>query len=358
MAGISISPQGVRAAAHELRDALGDTSDAGAWPDRSVANLPIEGKASLRYYPALADRVARPLLMVYALVNRPHVLDLAPGDSFIKRLQDLGHPVYLLDWGCPDAVDAAVSLADYVCGYLRTAARLVRQRHAARRIDLLGVCQGGSLALCLASIEPRLFSRLVTVVTAVDFHTPSDVLGRMARALDLPALLGPDGNVSGRLVAGVFERLRVLRGPAAERLPLGTTLGGSREERERLQRLLMWQDDYLNQAGRAWMEWVTACYVENRLIEGGLVLAGETVDLRRLQMPVLNVYARHDHLVPVDAARALRRVVSGHQYVELEVPTGNLGVFAGRRGLAVVPTAVSTFLRSRRRTATAPGQPQ
>lgn len=349
MTGIDISPDHVRAAAQQLREVLADPPRPAPMAFRSADRLPIEGKCCLHYYPPLREPAARPLLLVYALVSRPQVLDLGSGDSFIGRMQNLGHPVYLMDWGSPDAVDAGVSLADYVCGYLRAALRRVRQRHAVRTVDLLGVCQGGGLALCLASIEPRCIHRLVTLVTAVDFHTPGDVLARLTIGLNLPSVLAPDGNVPGNLVAGLFDRLRCLRHAAADRSPLHMLLLGSSAERNRLLGMLAWQDDYPDQAGRAWQEWVTACYGENRLVNGTLVLDGERVDLRRLTMPIMNVYARDDHLVPVAAARALGRLVGGQQYAEMELPCGHLGVFAGRRSLSTLPVALSTFLRGRTR---------
>lgn len=349
MGRIDISPQAVRTAAQQLRDLTARTPRPGPQPDRSSASLPIEGKCCLRYYPASCEPTARPLLVVYALVSRSTVLDLQPGDSFIKRMQDLGHPVYLVDWGSPDLVDASVSLADYVCGYLCTAVRLIRGRHAIRTIDLLGICQGGGLALCLASLQPRHFSRLVTMATGVDFHTPGDTLAGLARQLNLPALRASDGNVRGYLVAGLFERLRCLRQAAAHGAPVHTLLDGTVAERHRLLRMFAWQDDYPDQAGLAWQEWVTSCYLENRLVRGTLTLNGQTVDLRRLTMPILNVYARDDHLVPPAAAQALGGLVGPERYVEMEVPCGHLGIFAGRRTLGTLPAALSAFLRRRAR---------
>jgi len=314
-----------------------------SWPDRSAACLPVEGKASLLYYPPLNDPAARPLLLVYSLVNRVHVLDLAPGHSLVERLQRLGHPVYVLDWGRPNASDAGLSLADYVCGYLSTAVGLVRRHGGARTIDLLGICQGGSLALCLASLEPRAFNRLVTLVTPVDFHTPGDVLADLARVLDLPALLAPDGNLPGAVLAALFGMLRPLRGAGAARAPW-LDVGVDTEKIERLRRLLAWQADYPDQAGRAWLEFVTACYRENRLLQGTLVLDRHVVDLRRLRLPVLNVFARADHLVPPAASQALGRAMGSRRYQELAIEGGHVGVFAGRRSLEIVPPAISRFL--------------
>lgn len=331
-------------AERERLDALlGAFAEAPSWHDRSAARLPVEGKASLLYYPPPGEPAARPLLLVYSLVNRVRVLDLAPGNSFVERLQRLGHPVYVLDWGRPDASDAGLSLADYVCGYLSAAVRQVRHHSGARSIDLLGICQGGSLALCLASLEPRAFNRLVTLVTPVDFHTPGDVLADLARVLDLPTLLAPDGNLPGAVLAALFGLLRPLRGADAVRAPW-LEVGAEPEKHARLQRLLAWHADYPDQAGRAWLEFVTACYRENRLLQGTLILDGHAVDLRRLRLPVLNVFARADHLVPPAASQALGRAMGSRRYQELAIEGGHVGIFAGRRSLDIVPPAISRFL--------------
>jgi polyhydroxyalkanoate synthase len=335
----------VRAQRQRIDALLTAPAEPVVWTDRSVERLPVEGKASLRYYPPLREPAARPLLLVYSLVNSPQVLDLDRGSSFVECLQALGHPLYLLDWGRPDAADAGLSLADYVCGYLFGAVRVVQRHAAAGTVDVLGICQGGTLALCLASLEPRAVHRLVTLVTPVDFHTPGDVLAQLAGTLDLPGLLAPDGNLPGAVLAAMFGLLRALRGDGAARAPwLDEAFDAAR--RERLRRLAAWQRDYPDQAGRAWLEFVTGCYRDNRLVRGALVLDGRTVDLSRLRLPILNVHARADHLVPPAASQALRRAVGGRNYRELAVEGGHVGVFAGARGLAIVPPAVSRFLRA------------
>lgn len=343
----NLAADALQAEQERLQRLLAPSGDALSWPDRSAARLPVEGKACLRYYPPLREPAARPLLLVYSLVNCAQVLDLAPGSSFVECLQVLGHPVYVLDWGRPDASDAGLSLADYVCGYLRTAVQQVQRHGSTRTVNLLGICQGGSLALCLASLEPRAFHRLVTLVTPVDFHTPGDVLADLAGALDLPGLLAQDGNLPGAVLAGLFAMLRPLRGAGAARTPWLEDDADS-ETRERFRRLLAWQADYPDQAGRAWLEFVTACYRENRLLHGTLVLDGHTVDLRRVRLPILNVYARADHLVPPAASQALGRAVGSRRYQELVIGGGHVGVFAGRHGLATVPPAISRFLEAGR----------
>ena len=65
-------------------------------------------KAKLyRYIPVVPEeqRHPVPLLLVFALMNRPYILDLRPGHSFVEFMGAKGYDVYLLDWGSPGLED-------------------------------------------------------------------------------------------------------------------------------------------------------------------------------------------------------------------------------------------------------------
>src|SRR5215467_10016188 len=74
-----------------------------------IAQTPKElvwtlNKAKLwRYVPVLPPekRHPVPLIMVFAIMNRPYILDLRPGHSFVEFMLRQGYDVYLLDWGKP-----------------------------------------------------------------------------------------------------------------------------------------------------------------------------------------------------------------------------------------------------------------
>ena len=66
-----------------------------------------------------------PLVICYALVNRPYMLDLQPDRSLIRGLLARGLDVYLVDWGYPGPEDPRHSLDDYVN---RASRRLHRSR--------------------------------------------------------------------------------------------------------------------------------------------------------------------------------------------------------------------------------------
>ncbi|MBS0438695.1 MAG: class III poly(R)-hydroxyalkanoic acid synthase subunit PhaC, partial [Proteobacteria bacterium] len=58
-----------------------------------------------------------PLLIAYALVNRPYMVDLQDDRSLVKNLLAMGEDVYLIDWGYPDPSDKYLTLDDYINGY-------------------------------------------------------------------------------------------------------------------------------------------------------------------------------------------------------------------------------------------------
>src|SRR2546421_5876953 len=61
-----------------------------------------KNKAKLyRYKSGIEKQFPVPILLVYALINQPYILDLMPGKSLVEYLVSQGFDVYLLDWGIP-----------------------------------------------------------------------------------------------------------------------------------------------------------------------------------------------------------------------------------------------------------------
>ncbi len=96
-----------------------------------VADTPhdvVYEKNALKLYHYHRDTpaiVSEPVVICYALVNRPYILDLQPERSVVRRLLEGGLDVYLIDWGVPTAADKTLGLEDYVCGSMRKVADVV-----------------------------------------------------------------------------------------------------------------------------------------------------------------------------------------------------------------------------------------
>ena len=118
--------------------------------------------------------------------------------------------VYLLDWGYPDKDDKALTLDDYINRYLDNSVDFIRQRGGADRVNLLGVCQGGTFCLCYTALRQHKVANLVTSVTPVDFHTRRDLLSHLVRHLDMDLAVDALGNIPGEFLNWLFLLLRAV----------------------------------------------------------------------------------------------------------------------------------------------------
>ena len=303
-----------------------------------------EGPATLYRYQSLARPAGLPpLLIVFALVNRPTVLDLQPDRSLIRGLLAAGLDVYLLDWGTPGRGDRRLTLEDYIDGYLHRALGRLTAEHGP--VNLLGVCQGGTLSVVYASLAPERIARLVTMVTPVDFHTPENLLSKWVREVDVDRLVDTCGNVPGELLNFAFLSLL----PFRLRLQKYLALVDGAEDPQQLEtflRMEQWIADSPDQAGEAFREFVRWFYLENRLARGTLAIGGRAVDPGRLTMPILNVYATGDHLVPPSASRPLGRLARSPAYEELAFAGGHIGIYVSSRARSL-PAAIAGWLARR-----------
>jgi polyhydroxyalkanoate synthase len=304
------------------------------------------GRATLyRYRPIARPNGAAPLLIVYALVNRPYMMDLQEDRSLIRGLLAQGLDVYLIDWGYPDGADRFITLADYIDGQLAGCVEHILETHGLDALNVLGVCQGGVLSLCFSALHPRRVRNLVTMVTPVDFHTPADLLSKWVRKIDVAALVG-DGNVPGDSLNQLFLSLMPFRLTQQKYVDL---LAGSPDKArvENFMRVEQWIFDSPDQAGAAFREFVVWFYQENRLAQNRLEIAGRKVDLRSLRLPILNLIGKRDHLVPPQASIALQRLAGTDDYTALEFDLGHIGMYISARAQHEVPAAIAQWLASR-----------
>jgi polyhydroxyalkanoate synthase len=64
-------------------------------------------------------------------------------------------------------------------------------------------------------------------------------------------------------------------------------------------------------------------------------------------MPVLNVFAKDDHIIPPATAQALRTKVGTRDYNELALPGGHVGVFVGGKSQALLGSGIAKWLVER-----------
>ena len=285
-----------------------------------------------------------PLIIVYSLVNRPAILDLSPERSVIRRLTEGGFCVYLIAWHPPGIARRHLGLADYILGDIADAVDWVDRQHATRP-HLLGVCQGGVLALCHAALAPVGLRSLTTLATPVDTGTADDRLAELARRVDFDDLVAATGNVTGQGLATIFASLKPFALGPQRYSSLAALAHADDAELEAFMRMERWMYDGPDLAGRAFAEFAREIYQDNALMNGRLRLDGQAVRLGDVTMPVFNAWAEHDHLVPPAAARGLGASIAGPCEAQ-SVPGGHLGLFIGGRAHKTLYPALIEWLRS------------
>jgi len=300
-----------------------------------------------RYRPIARPAPVEPLLIVYALVNRPYMLDLEPQRSLIRGLLGTGLDVYLIDWGYPDGADRFTTLSDYLEDYLHSCVNAVLRSANVPALNLLGVCQGGTFSVCYTALHPEAIKHLITMVTPIDFKTPADLLSKWIQGIELESWLG-EGNISGETLNQIFLALMPFRLTQQKyvQLLLSTPEPTQLETFVRMER---WIFDSPDQAGAALQEFVRWFYQENRLVYGSLQIGGRDVNLKALRQPVLNLYGARDHLVPPASSAALEHLIGSSDYTGRELDLGHIGMYVSRRAQQEVPSLISSWLTYRHR---------
>jgi polyhydroxyalkanoate synthase len=289
-----------------------------------------------------------PILIVYALVNRPYMVDLQDDRSLVKNLLAQGEDVYLIDWGYPDRADRWLTLDDYINGYIARSVDAVADRAGVDKINLLGICQGGAFSLCFAAMHPEKVRNLITMVTPVDFHTPENMLSNWTRQLDVDLFVDTLGNVPADLMNLCYLMLKPVRLNQQKYIGLVDILD-DKAEMENFLRMEKWIFDSPDQAGEAFRQFIKDFYQGNKLVKGGLEIGGHEVHLGNITMPVLNVFAEQDHLVPPSASRVLGEHVGTEDYTQIAFRGGHIGIYVSGRAQREVPSAIHDWLAQRSR---------
>jgi len=299
-----------------------------------------------RYEPSSPDAGLPPIVICYALVNRPYMMDLQPDRSLIRGLLARGLDVYLIDWGYPDEGDSYLAFDDYVNRYLGSCIDHVRSTHGVESVNLLGVCQGGTMSLCHAALHPERVRNLVAMVTPVDFHTDENLLSKWVRKVDVDRMIDVLGNVPGELLNATFLALMPLKLTVQKYAGIAD-IAGDREALANFLRMERWIHDSPDQAGTAFRQFIRWFFQENRLVRGGLEIGGRRVDPRRITCPLLNIYATQDHLVPPSASRPLAGLTGSCDYTAFEFDGGHIGVYVSKTAQDLLPRTIAQWLEKR-----------
>jgi polyhydroxyalkanoate synthase len=319
-------------------------------PDFSVGTTPseviyTEDKMRLIHYiPTVAKTHPVPILIVYALVNRYYILDLQPDKSVVKKLLEEGFDVYVIDWGYPSGADRYLTLDDYVNGYLHNSVEQIKEKCNLDKVTLLGVCQGGTFSIMYSALHPENVQNLVTLVSPVNFDSKG-ILNLWAKGLDVDKIVDYYGIVPGDFLNSAFLLLDPFRLMIDKYVGMFDRIECNPDD----QTCDLRNEDYLKNFLRmeTFRQFMKDCYQKNLLIKNEMKLNDQKINLKNITMPVLNVMAEFDHLVPNDTSIPLSDAISSTDKDTLVFPTGHIGIFVGSKSQKEVCPKIAAWLKPR-----------
>ena len=320
--------------------------------DTSIATSPYEvvyedDRIKLKHYISSGDvKLKTPLLIVYALINRETMLDLQDGRSVVQNFLKEGVDLYMIDWGYPTRKDRYLNIDDHVNGYMDGVVDFIRKRHNVPKINLMGVCMGGTFSVMYAALHPEKVNTLITTVTPTNFETDKGLLHLWAKELDADRIVEAYGNMPGDLLNVAF----LLLNPA--RLVIDKYVGflekiDDKVFVENFIRMEKWIFDSPDVPGETFKECIRDLYQKNLLIQNKKELGGRRVDLKKVTMPLLNIYGRYDHLVPPEACELLTKKVGSKDVEDICIDTGHIGIYVSSKCQKELVPRIAQWLQAR-----------
>lgn len=288
-----------------------------------------QGTLKLHHYAPRADSVYRvPVLIVASLVNQPYILDLVPGQSLVEFLLRQGYDVYLIEWGRPRREHAGLTLEDHVLDRLPRCVEQVLDDSGEKELSLIGYCIGGLLAVLYAALHRGALKNLVCMAAPINSDGLESLKTWMGPAFDEEALLAQFGNVPADWVQNTLRALR----PFGKLAGAANLLNRAADEEFVRSNLRMgkWETDNVPFPGGVFRQMVNDFLRANKLVKGEWTIGGRRVDLAAIEVPLLHLLARDDHITPYAAARDLVRLAGSRDKQEIVVPGGHVGLVAGR----------------------------
>jgi poly(3-hydroxybutyrate) depolymerase len=296
-------------------------------PHRVALKLKTVG---LRDFATSSDSPSCLLCTPFAL-HGSTLSDLASSHSLVAALRDAGATnLFVTDWQSASSEMQYLGIDDYLADLN------VLVDEIGAPVDLIGLCQGGWMALVYAAHFPGKVRKLVLAAAPVDTKAAPSVLSTLADSTALEVFreivrLG-DGLVLGNRVLKLWgpgaveaEEIRqLLESEEAHGSAAFTRLEAAFRE---------WYAWTVNLPGRYFLETVEKLYKRNAIAAGTFEALGKPIDLKKIKAPLFLLAARYDELVTPPQLFAVERLVGTppHQIRKLTADCRHLGLFMGKR---------------------------
>ncbi len=268
-------------------------------------------------------KLKTPVLMCYAFINRPYILDLHARVSVVRRLLDAGLDVWMIDWGYPKRADRYLTIEDYI-DYIDFCIDEMRERCGVDKITLHGYCLGATLSVIYTALSQEKIRNLVIQAPPVNFET-DNTLAVWARHIDPEKISRALGNASGDLLNLAFLLVDPVRLIVGKYQSLLDNL-----ENEKFVENFFYMDHWIFDSpaipGKLYEEYITHWYHRNEIMKGEFEVKGEKVDIRKINVPTLVIVAEKDHITPPEAAIPFFNAIASRDKKLLVSEKGHIGL--------------------------------
>ncbi|MCD1264628.1 class I poly(R)-hydroxyalkanoic acid synthase [Shinella sumterensis] len=253
----------------------------------------------IQYDTSTTEVLKRPLLICPPWINKFYILDLNPAKSFIKWAVDQGHTVFVISWVNPDERHAGKDWEAYAREGIDFALDTIKQATGEDEVNAIGYCVGGTLlaaTLALHAKEGDKRIRSATLFTTqVDFTYAGDLkVFADEEQIDLIERgMQATGYLDGSKMATAFNMLR------ASELIWPYVVNNYLKGQDPMPfDLLYWNSDSTRMPAANHSFYLRNCYLNNTLSKGEMVLAGKTLSLKDVKIPIYNLATKEDHIAP------------------------------------------------------------
>jgi len=289
----------------------------------------------LQYAPSTDTVWKTPLLIIPPWINKYYILDLREKNSFIRWATAQGHTLFVISWRNPDQRFANKGFDDYMLEGPLAALDAIEQATGERETNVIGYCLGGTLLACaLAWMGAKQQHRVksATFFTAmIDFTEPGEqgVFVDESVLANLEKKMQERGYLEGAEMATTFNLLR------ANDLIWSFVVNNYLLGKDPFPfDLLFWNSDSTRMPAKMHTFYLRYMYIRNALVEpGGITLAGEPIDLAKIDVPISFVSTIEDHIAPWKSTYAGAKRLAGRLAGRLPGPVkfilGGSGHIAG-----------------------------
>ena len=266
----------------------------------------------IQYAPTTETVLKRPLLIIPPWINKFYILDLNPEKSFVRFAVEQGLTVFIISWVNPDSRHRDKGFEAYMREGIFAALEAIKKATGESNVSAIGYCIGGTLlAMTLAYMAQTGDKRISSVsffTTQTDFSQAGDlrVFVDEDRLRALEKQMSATGYLEATGMASAFNMLR------PEDLIWSFVINNYMKGKPPLAfDLLAWNSDATRMTAANHLNYLRECYLENRLAKGKAKLAGKTLDLSKITIPVYHLATREDHIAPAKSVFIGAKLLGG-----------------------------------------------